>query len=311
MAESLQGIVERVTFHNPETGYAVLRVCARGRRGITTVVGRLPGITAGELIEATGEWVYDPQHGEQFRADTLVPRPPSTVEGIEKYLASGLVKGIGPKYARKIVEVFGERTLQVIDESPSFLKEVKGIGAARIAQIRASWKEQKAVRDIIVFLQSHGLGTQRAVRIYKTYGDQSVEVVRANPYRLATDIWGVGFKTADELGRRLGIDPASPQRAKAALRYVLQQLSQEGHVGYPEEGVVATTAEIPDLPLDVIRAAVEELRAEGEIVREPGKPPWLYLKPLFLAELGVARSIHKLMQGEHPLPSLDVEAAVA
>src|SRR5688572_2937237 len=136
MAEQLFGSIERVTFHNPETGYAVLRVVARGRRGIVTVVGRLPGVTAGELIEASGEWVQDPQHGEQFRADTLMPRQPSTVQGIEKYLASGLVKGIGPKYARKIVEVFGERTLQVIDESPSYLKEVKGIGPARISRIR-------------------------------------------------------------------------------------------------------------------------------------------------------------------------------
>src|SRR5262245_5922065 len=311
MAESLTASVERVTHHSPETGFAVLRVIPRGKRGIVTVVGKIVSITAGEVIEATGGWVFDPQHGEQFRADEIRAVPPTTVEGIEKYLASGLVKGIGPKYAKKIVEVFGERTLQVIDESPSFLKEVKGIGPARITRIRESWREQKAVRRIIVFLQSHGLGTARAVRIYKTYGDDADQVVRENPYRLATDIWGVGFKTADELGRRLGIDPASPKRAKAALRYTLQQLSQEGHVGYPEEGVIATTAEIPELPVEVIRGAVEELRAEGEIVREPGRPPWLYLKPLFLAELGIARSVRDLLQGEHPLPSLDVEAAIA
>ena len=311
MAQTLTASVERVTHHSPETGFAVLRVVPRGKRGIVTVVGRILSITAGEVIEATGEWVFDPQHGEQFRADEIRALPPTTAEGIEKYLASGLVKGIGPKYAKKIVEVFKERTLEVIDESPSFLKEVKGIGPARIALIRDSWRQQKAVRRIIVFLQSHGLGTARAVRIYKTYGDDAVEVVRENPYRLATDIWGVGFKTADELGKRLGIDPASPQRAKAALRYTLQQLSQEGHVGFPEEGVIATTAEIPDLPVDVIRAAVEELRTEGEVVREPGNPPWLYLKPLFLAELGIARIVHKLMQAEHPLPSIDVEAAIA
>jgi exodeoxyribonuclease V alpha subunit len=311
MSEKLHGSIERVTFHSPETGYAVLRVIPRGKRGIVTVVGKLVSVTAGEQLEATGSWVFDPQHGEQFRADEILLLPPSTIEGIEKYLGSGLVKGIGPKYARKIVEAFGERTLQVIDESPSFLKEVKGIGAARISRIRESWREQRAVRDIMIFLQEHGLGTARAVRIYKTYGDQAVEIVRSNPYRLATDIWGVGFKTADELGRRLGIDPASPQRARAAVRFTLQKLSQEGHVGCPEEGVIAATLQgVPDLPEPVTRAAGEDLRKEGEIVREPGSPPWLYLKPLFLAELGIARAIHKLQQGDHPLPRIDVEAAI-
>jgi exodeoxyribonuclease V alpha subunit len=165
MAETLTASVERVTHHSPETGFVVLRVIPRGKRGIVTVVGKIISITAGEVIEATGTWVFDPQHGEQFKADELRALPPTTAEGIEKYLASGLVKGIGPKYAKKIVEVFKERTLEVIDESPSFLKEVKGIGPARIARIRDSWREQKAVRRIIVFLQSHGLGTARAVRI--------------------------------------------------------------------------------------------------------------------------------------------------
>jgi exodeoxyribonuclease V alpha subunit len=310
MAENLSGTIERVTFHNPETGYVVLRVIPRGRRGIVTVVGKLLSVTVGECIEASGAWVHDPQHGQQFRAYEIRSTPPSTIEGIEKYLGSGLVKGIGPKYARKIVEVFGERTLEVIDESPAFLKEVKGIGPRRIAQIRESWKEQKAVRGILVLLQSYGLGTARAVRIYKTYGDQAVEIVRENPYRLATDIWGVGFHTADELGARLGIDRASPQRARAAVRWVLQELSKQGHAGYPEEGVLAAASEVPELPQAVLRQAIEDLRQEGEVVREPGETPWLYLKPLFLAELGLARCIHALQQNEHPLPEMDIEAAI-
>lgn len=311
MSEQLNGTIERVTFHSPETGYAVLRVLTRARRGVVTVVGSIPSVTAGEHLTAKGSWVHDPQHGEQFKAEEIVCSPPSSVAGIEKYLASGLVKGIGPKYARKIVEVFGERTLQVIDESPSFLKEIKGIGPQRIAQIRESWRQQKAVRDIMVFLQTHGLGTQRAVRIYKTYGDDAVQIVRENPYRLATDIWGVGFKTADELGARLGIDPASPQRARAALRYVLQKLSQEGNVGYPEDEVIQATLQIPDLPDKVVRDAVDLLRQEDEVVREPGHPSWLYLKPLFLAELGIARNLAKLQEGPHPLPSRDAEATLA
>jgi exodeoxyribonuclease V alpha subunit len=311
MAEQLTGTVERVTYHSPETGWAVLRVKARGRGGLVTVVGHTAGVNAGEYIEARGAWVRDPQHGEQFKADELRCAPPSTLEGIEKYLGSGLVKGIGPVYARKIVAAFGERTLDVIDESPSFLKEVKGLGSRRIQQIRESWQQQKAVRNIIVFLQSHGLGTARAVRIYKTYGDQAVEMVRANPYRLATDIWGVGFKTADELAARLGVDPHSPQRARAALRYVLQQLSLEGHVGYPQAGVVEETARLTEIPTDVIHEAIEAERQAGELVREPGDgDPWLYLEPLFLAELGVARAVEKLRGGEHPLPGLDLDEAL-
>ncbi len=313
MGEKLCGSVERVTFHSPDTGWAVLRVQPRGRRGVVTVVGTVSTVTAGEQIEAVGAWAHDPQHGEQFKAEELRCVPPSTVEGIEKYLGSGLVKGIGPVYAKKIVAVFGERTLQVIDESPAFLKEVKGIGARRIQLIRESWREQKAVRDVMVFLQAHGLGTARAVRIYKTYGDQAVEVVRANPYRLATDIWGVGFKTADELGKRLGIDPASVLRARAALRFALQQASKEGHVGYPEAGVIEETIRLTEgeVPPAVVGEAIEQERKEGEIVREPGdEEPWLYLKPLFLAELNVARCIHKLRVGDHPLPPFDLEGAL-
>jgi len=312
MDTNLSGIIERVTFHNPETGFAVLRVQARGRRGLATVVGTLATATAGEYIEAAGEWIQDREHGEQFRASTLKATPPQTLEGIEKYLGSGLVKGIGPHYARKIVEVFKERTLTVIDESPTFLREIKGIGPRRIQRIRESWQEQKAVRDIMVFLQSHGLGIGRAVRIYKTYGDQAVEMVRSNPYRLASDIWGMGFKTADELAGRLGIDPNSPQRARAALLFVLQQLSFEGHVGYPELSVLERTAEMTGIGRDILNQAVEDQRQAGEIVREPaGEEPWLYLKPLFLAELGVARSLSKLTRGSHPLPAVEAQSALA
>src|SRR5713101_4007166 len=232
MAETLSGVIERVTFHNAENGFAVLRVQVSGRSDLVTVVGHLPNALAGEFIEALGTWVHDRDHGLQFKADNLHTMPPHTAEGIEKYLGSGLIKGIGPHFARKIVEVFGERTLAVIDESPAFLQEVRGIGPRRIQRIRESWQEQKVVRSIMVFLQSHGVGTARAVRIYKTYGEQAIEMVRANPYRLATDIWGVGFRTADELAARLGIERESPLRARAALRYILQQLSQEGHVAY-------------------------------------------------------------------------------
>ena len=312
MEQQLHGVIERVTYHNAETGFAVLRVLARGRRGLVTVVGALASATPGEHVEATGAWVQDRAHGEQFKASSLRCVPPTTVEGLERYLGSGLVKGIGPHFAKKIVRTFGERTLQVIDESPSFLAEVKGIGPKRIARIRQSWQEQKAVRDIMIFLQSHGVGTARAVRIYKTYGDQAVELVRANPYRLATDIWGVGFRTADELAGRLGVDPASPQRARAALRFLLQELSREGHVCFPQAAVLdpALLEErtgVTDIPPAALAEAVEAERRDGEVVREPhADETMLYLKPLFLAEIGAARCLRKLCAGGHPLPRLDL-----
>jgi exodeoxyribonuclease V alpha subunit len=315
MAETLSGIIERVTFHNADSGFAVLRVQVTGRRDLVTVVGHLPSVVAGEYVEASGDWTQDREHGLQFKAAELRTTPPHTLAGIEKYLSSGLVKGIGPHYARKIVEVFGERTLAVIDESPAFLKEVKGIGPRRLQRIRESWKEQKAVRSIMVFLQSHGVGTARAVRIYKQYGDQAIDLVRANPYRLATDIWGVGFQSADQLAERLGIDRSSPLRARAALRYVLQKLSGEGHCGFPEAGVVEQTTALTGIDAAVVTAAVEAERAEGDLVRETlptaeGEDTWLYLKPLFLAEVGVARALGGLKDGGHPLPALNVETAL-
>ncbi len=308
MEQQLTGVVERVTFHGPDSGFAVLRVQIAGRRGPVTVVGTVPSINAGERIEATGQWIVDRQHGEQFKATTLRCLPPTTKEGIERYLASGLVKGIGAHYAKKIVARFGEKTLEVIDESPTYLAEIKGLGPKRISRIRESWLEQKAVRGIMVFLQSHGIGTSRAVRIYRTYGDRAIDLVRENPYRLATDIWGVGFKTADDLAGRLGIPADSPYRARAALRYLLQQQQTEGHVGYPEEGLLDATHELTGIDHETLRQAVEAERQSGEIVREPGgEQPWLYLKPVFLAEHHAARLLHRLTQGTHPLGGVNLE----
>jgi exodeoxyribonuclease V alpha subunit len=336
MADALSGVIERITFHNLDNGYCVLRVMARGQRDLVTVVGHLSQAVAGEYVEATGEWVTDRNHGLQFKAAELRTTPPHTTEGIAKYLGSGLVKGIGPKYARKIVDVFGDKTLDVIDRSPAYLTQVKGIGPKRIERIREGWQEQKHVRSIMVFLQSYGVGTARAVRIYKTYGETAIEQVRSNPYRLSTDIWGVGFRTADELAMQLGIPRDSPLRARAAVRHVLQEAAANGHVGLPEPLVVEQTAQLTHIDAESVQAAIEDLRIQEEIVRdnpllasggtglspsplggEGGKDPaltdfdtLLYLKPLFLAELGVARSVKALQQGEHPLPATDAEKAL-
>jgi len=316
--EPVSGVVERITFHNLDNGYVVLKVRAPKHRELITVVGTLSNVVAGEYIEARGQWVNDRTHGVQFKADELRTTPPHTPEGIAKYLGSGLIKGIGPTYAKRIVEVFGDKTLDVIDQSPTFLSEVKGIGPQRLERIRQSWQEQKGVRSIMVFLQSYGIGTARAVRIYKQYGDNAIEQVKSNPYRLTTDIWGIGFKTADELATQLGLPKDSPLRARAAVRYILQELSTKGHVAYPEHGVIDETMRLTNIAPEIIRVAIEAGRQEDELVRDVAKavPPegadqeWLYLKPLFLAEVGVARAIRMLARGDHPLPEIKLDVAL-
>lgn len=312
MPETLQGTIERVTFHNPDNGFAVLRVHTP-KRGEITVVGHLPRVVAGEYVEAVGDWNQDRDHGLQFKAESLRTTPPHTAAGITRYLASGLIKGIGEHYAAKIVDVFGERTLEVIDESPAFLQQIKGIGPRRLQLIRESWQQQKGIREILVFLQSHGIGTARAVRIYKTYGDRAIELVRENPYRLATDIWGIGFQSADQIAEKLGIDRASPLRAGAAVRYVLQELSHAGHCAYPEAAVVEETSRLTEIDHAIIARAIEAAIREREVVRETGngqQEPSLYLKRLYVAEVGVARDLRALCAGPHPLPRINLDVAL-
>jgi exodeoxyribonuclease V alpha subunit len=203
--EVLAGTIERVTYHNGENGFCVLRIKARGHRDLVTIVGHAATIAAGEWITATGDWVNDHTHGQQFRARFLRTAAPSSVDGIEKYLASGMIRGIGPVYARKMVKAFGETVFDVIEAEPDRLRAVEGIGPVRAQCITTAWAEQKIVREIMVFLHSHGVGTARAVRIFKTYGIDAVQVMSENPYRLALDIRGIGFKTADAIATRLGI----------------------------------------------------------------------------------------------------------
>ena len=248
MPEQLSGIIDRVVFHSPDSGYAVLRVHATGKRGAVTIVGTAASVYAGEYVEAQGDWVQDRDHGLQFKADELSTTPPHTEGGRSSISAPAWSRASGRTIARKIVEVFGERTLEVIDESPIVPEEVKGIGPKRIQRIRESWQQQKAVRGIMVFLQSHGIGTARAVRIYKTYGDRPSSWSASNPYRLATDIWGVGFQTADELASRLGIDRALAAAGAGgpALRPAGTERRRPRRL--PEDGVMEQTAELTGIP---------------------------------------------------------------
>ena len=220
--EHLSGTVERVTFHSAETGFAVLRVKVKGWREPVALVGTTPQVNAGEWLDADGRWVTDATHGRQFKAENIRLTHPDSLEGIEKYLGSGLIKNIGPVYAKKLVEQFGKDVFDIIENNSARLQEIDGIGPQRRHAIKEAWQQQRVIREIMAFLFSHGVTTSRAFRIYKTYGQQSIERIRKNPYVLARDIWGIGFKTADEIAGKMGVAKDSPLRARAGVEYTLR-----------------------------------------------------------------------------------------
>ena len=266
--EVLAGYVERVTYHNAENGFCVLRAKARGHRDVVTVVGHAATISAGEWITASGEWVNDRTHGQQFRARFLRTSPPTSADGIEKYLSSGMIRGIGPAYAKKLVRSFGEKVFDVIEASPERLREVDGIGPIRAARILTAWAEQKAVREIMVFLHSHGVGTARAVRIFKTYGSDAIRVMSENPYRLARDIRGIGFKTADAIAMKLGIEKIATIRVRAGISYALTEAMEDGHCGLPTEELVPLAEKLLEVPQQLIRTALELELHEGTVIAD-------------------------------------------
>ncbi len=309
--ERLQGAVERITFHSEESGFCVLRVKVRGQRDLVTVVGTAAVITAGEYVECEGGWNNDRHHGLQFKTQQLRVVPPSTLEGIEKYLGSGMVKGIGSHFARKLVGAFGEAVFDVIERDPDRLLELEGIGPKRKERVTQAWAEQKVIREIMVFLQSHGVGMARAVRIYKTYGDQAVERVRENPYRLALDIHGVGFKTADAIAQRLGIPSDSLIRVQAGVRHMLQEISGQGHCASYQQKLVETTAKMLEVSEPIVGTAINaELAAENLVQETIEGEIALFLSPLYRAEKGVASTLARLREGDLPWGEIDTRKAI-
>jgi Holliday junction resolvasome RuvABC DNA-binding subunit len=224
VSETLVGLVERVTFHNPDNGFCVLRVKARGQRDLVSVVGHAPVISAGEFVQATGTWINDRTHGPEFKASFLRAAPPTTLDGIEKYLGSGMIRGIGPIYGERLVRAFGEAVFDIIEGQPERLQEVEGIGPKRAERIVSGWADQKVIRETMIFLHSHGVSTSRAVRIFKTYGADAIQVLSENPYRLARDVRGIGFKTADAIAARLGMERTAMIRARVTGNAKLTQL---------------------------------------------------------------------------------------
>lgn len=309
--EPLSGLVERVTFHSPETGFCVLRLKVRGQRDLVTLVGHAATIGAGEFVQASGAWVNDRNHGLQFKADFLRATPPTTVEGIEKYLGSGLIRGIGPVYAKKMVKAFGEAVFDVIEQEPDRLRQVTGIGPKRAQRIIAGWADQKVIREIMIFLHSHGVGTSRAVRIFKTYGPDAIRLITENPYRLARDIRGIGFKTADAVAARLGIEKTAMIRARAGIGYALAEATDQGHCGVPVAELIPMAVKLLEIDASILETAAELERQDGAVVADSlGGEPCLFLASLHRAEQAIADRLRRLAGGPVPWPEIDAEKAI-
>jgi exodeoxyribonuclease V alpha subunit len=320
--DELSGSVERVTFYNPETGYSVLRLRpernlrlpGQNRDGLVTVVGNLPELSPGENLRLKGHWLSHPKHGQQFQVEYCEQTLPATVAGIRRYLGSGLIKGIGPKLADRIVDFFGAKTLEVIENQPERLKEVADIGPHRAALIAAAWDEQRQVKEIMLFLHAHNISTNLAVKIYKQYGDQALAIVQSDPYRLARDIFGIGFKTADRIAQSLGLPQDHPSRIEAGLVYSLNEASEQGNVYAPADALTEQAASLLGVEAEMIPPALARLESQQRIHRDAvpvdqGQPsktgavsesaaPYggsaVYLTPLFYSEVGAAEKLASL-----------------
>src|SRR5215472_14883155 len=309
--EVLAGLVERVTFHNEENGFCVLRVKARGQRDQITVLGHAAMISAGEFVQASGTWVNDRTHGVQFRASFLKVTAPTTVEGIEKYLGSGMIRGIGPVYAKKLVRAFGQAVFDVIEQEPPRLREVTGIGPKRAERIIAGWAEQQVIREIMLFLHSNGVGTSRAVRIYKTYGADAVRLISENPYRLARDIRGIGFRTADQIAAKLGIEKTALIRVRAGISFALSEAMDDGHCGLPHEELLALTRELLEVPAELVVTALGLELQDGTVVADDlDDRRCVFLAGLYRAEREIAEKLQVLAVGKPPWPSIDADKAI-
>ena len=297
--EQLRCAVERITYQNEQNGYSVIKCRAKGFSDLVTVVGTMPEVHVGSILSLTGEWKLDPKYGRQFALETFEETLPATVYGIEKYLGSGLVKGIGPKFARRIVQTFGAETLNVIEERPDDLIQVPGIGQVRVDRIKKSWVEQKEIKNIMLFLQEHDVSTAHATRIYKQYGAASIHVVQENPYQLADDIWGIGFKTADTIAGRLGFGQDSFVRLQSGLLYTLNKLAEEGHCYAIRDQLLDTGAKLLDVPGSLLNGVLDQMiQMEDVIVSNlPDSEDFaIYLPPFYYSEVGVGNRLKKIYE---------------
>ena len=309
--DQVSGSVERVTFHNADTGFCVLRLKVRSQRDLVTLVGHAAAIGAGEYVEAVGTWLNDRNHGLQFKAERVEATVPTTLAGLEKYLGSGMIKGIGPVYAAKLVAAFGQDVFEVIENEPGRLREVTGIGPVREAKIIRGWSDQRAIREIIVWLYSHGVSSARAVRIFKTYGDQAIGTIKADPYQLARDITGVGFKTADAIASSIGYTKEDPRRVRAGVAHALTSAMDDGHCGLPRDDLVRSGAELLEVTQPLIERALDGELATGEVMAgvTDGREV-MFLAGLYRAEQSIAERLLRLREGRLPWPAIDTAQAI-
>ncbi|MBW2708183.1 MAG: ATP-dependent RecD-like DNA helicase [Deltaproteobacteria bacterium] len=319
MLTHLKGQIERITYTNEENGYSVVKLKVYGRADLINAVGNMMAPTPGEIIELKGEWSNHPKFGEQFKITHYKTEVPATVYGIRKYLGSGLIKGIGPVMAKRIVKKFGENTLDLIEKDPGRLAEVAGIGKKRIAMIKVAWEEQKEIREVMLFLQTHGVSSGYATKIFKQYGDQSIQVVQENPYRLAMDIFGIGFVTADGIAEKLGFDKQCQIRAEAGILYILHQLADEGHVYFPYEPLVQKCREMLGINPELISQAMDANVLANRIVMEDlnddaetfqGNNKGVFLKKFHVSETGIAARMKRLFNAPKAIRAIDAQKAV-
>jgi exodeoxyribonuclease V alpha subunit len=319
MLADLKGQIERITYSNDETGYTIAKVKVYGLRDLVTVVGNLLAPTPGEILKMQGEWATHPKYGEQFRVVHYKSLVPASVYGIEKYLGSGFIKGIGPVMAKRIVKTFGKETLDVIEQEIEKLTEVEGIGKKRVEMVRKAWADQKEIRGVMLFLQSHGVSSSYATKIFKTYGQEAIEVVQENPYRLATDIFGIGFLTADRIAEKLGFAKDSELRAEAGILYVLHQLADDGHVYYPLEPFLTKCQEILEVDQEILLRALDTLGAEQKIVMEDleengaskGGHRAVYLAKFHVSETNIAARLKTLITAPKSIRPINPQKAIA
>ena len=309
--EIISGLIERITFASDDTGFTVARLKEPQKLDTTMIVGKMPNIQVGEQLGCEGHWKMHPQHGLQFVVESFQVKQPTSIAGIEKYLASGLIHGIGPVYAKKIVEAFGEATLTLIDKDPHILASVPGIGEKRIDQIIQSWSDQRTLRHLIIFLQEHGIATRFAQQIYKLYADASIDTIQRNPYRLVEDIWGIGFATADKMALSNGLAPEGENRIQAGIHYGLDQIALEGNTCYPKEAFLKRTASLLKISETLIPPVLNRLKTEGKVVeRAMNAQRFIWSKSLDVCEQGILDELDRLQQNPNPIVFPDVDEQI-
>jgi len=310
--ELLEGSIERIVFYSPDTGYTVCKFTLPGDQTIN-VVGSFPPLSPGELLKIKGKWEINPKFGKQFKVESFLPILPSSVKGIEKYLSSGLIWGVGPVIARSIIQKFGERTIDILTKNPEKLREIEGIGPVKLREIKKSWAEHEDIRELIIFLQEHSISTTLATKIYRHYGERSFHILKTNPYQACHDIWGVGFKTADQMALKLGLDPGSPERIKAYIRYLLEKDNEQGHIFSLEKELRSTC--MTDLEIEHeedFDRALQALEKHHMVVAEEFDSDRAIYLPFFHAsQQEVVRNIHKLSRVPFRTPPFDVAKAIA